>query len=65
MQTADGANAAQEAGDGDIGDGTRGTFRVRLSFTPQGGAGRLAAYEISMADGSRSNIVVIPLTIAQ
>jgi germination protein M len=47
------------------GSGTRGTFRVRLSFTPQGGAGRLVAYEISMADGSRINVVVIPLTFAQ
>jgi germination protein M len=47
------------------GSGTRGTFRVRLSFTPQGNAGRLVAYEISMAGGSRINVVVIPLTFAQ
>ena len=46
------------------GSGTRGTFRVRLSFASQQGAGLLEAYVVSAADGSRRNVAVIPLTFA-
>jgi len=47
------------------GSGTRGTFRVRLPFHPTSEAGRLVVYERSMADGSRINVVIIPLVFAR
>ena len=65
VQTADGAIVLKKRVTATSGTETRGTFRVRLSFTPQGGAGRLAAYEVSTADGSRRSVVIIPLTFAQ
>jgi germination protein M len=64
VQTPGGTKLVKQRVMATSGSGTRGTFRLRLSFTPQGGAGRLVAYETSMADGSRINVVVVPLTFA-
>ena len=47
------------------GSGTRGTFTARLTFGSQvTGAGSLVAYEVSMKDGSRVNVVTIPLVLS-
>ena len=65
VQTADGASVLKKRVAATPGSGKRGSFRVRLSFTPYGGDGRLAAYQASTADGSRRNVVIIPLTFAR
>ena len=47
------------------GSGTRGTFDVRVPFEAPNGVGRLVVYERSAADGSKTHIVEIPLTLAK
>ena len=47
------------------GSGTRGTFDTAFSFKADGGgAATLVAYEPSAADGSRTNVVEVPITLA-
>ena len=47
------------------GSGTRGTYSVKIPFEAPNGLGKLVVYEISAADGSRTNQVEIPLTLAK
>lgn len=47
------------------GSGTRGTFDTAFSFQADGGGpATLVAYEPSAADGSRTNVVEVPITLA-
>jgi hypothetical protein len=47
------------------GSGTRGTFDVRVPFEAPNGVARLVVYERSAADGSKTHVVEIPLTLAR
>jgi Immunoglobulin-like domain of bacterial spore germination len=47
------------------GSGTRGTFDFRVPFEAPNGVGRLVVYERSAADGSKTHVVEIPLTLAR
>ena len=47
------------------GSGTRGTFDFRIPFEAPNGLGKLVVYERSAADGSKTHIVEIPLTLAR
>jgi hypothetical protein len=47
------------------GSGTRGTFDFTIPFEASNGLGKLVVYERSAADGSRTNVVEIPLTLAR
>lgn len=47
------------------GTGTRGTFSVSLRFQAPAGAATLVSYEESMKDGSRINVVEIPIRISR
>src|SRR4051812_40567077 len=47
------------------GSGTRGTYDVKIPFEAPNGVGKLVVYEISAADGSKTNVVEIPLTLAR
>ena len=47
------------------GSGTRGTFDVRIPFEAPNGVARLVVYERSAADGSKTHIVEIPLSLAK
>ena len=47
------------------GSGTRGTFDVRIPFEAPNGIARLVVYERSAADGSKTNVVEIPLALAK
>jgi germination protein M len=42
----------------------RGTFREEIAYSTSARAGVLTVYEVSMADGSRMNVVRIPVTFA-
>lgn len=46
------------------GTGTRGTFSVNIRFEAPAGPATLVSYEESMKDGSRINVVEIPLQIS-
>ena len=47
------------------GSGTRGTFDVRIPFEAPNGVARLVVYERSAADGSKTNVVEIPLSVVK
>jgi immunoglobulin-like protein involved in spore germination len=47
------------------GSGTRGTFDITLPFEAPNGLGKLIVYERSAADGSKTHVVEIPLTLAR
>ena len=47
------------------GTGTRGTYDVTIPFEAPNGLGKLEVYERSAADGSKTNVVEIPLTLAK
>ncbi len=47
------------------GSGTRGAFDVRIPFEAPNGVARLVVYERSAADGSKTHIVEIPLSLAK
>jgi hypothetical protein len=47
------------------GSGTRGTFDFRVPFEAPNGVGRLVVYERSAADGSKTHVVEIPLSLAK
>ena len=47
------------------GSGTRGTFDFRIPFEAPNGLGKLVVYERSAADGSKTHVVEIPLTLAK
>jgi immunoglobulin-like protein involved in spore germination len=47
------------------GSGTRGTFDFTVPFEAPSGLGKLVVYERSAADGSKTHIVEIPLTLAR
>jgi hypothetical protein len=47
------------------GSGTRGTFDFRIPFEAPNGIGKLVVYERSAADGSKTHVVEIPLTLAK
>jgi hypothetical protein len=47
------------------GSGTRGTFDFRVPFEAPNGVGRLVVYERSAADGSKTHVVEIPLTLGR
>jgi Immunoglobulin-like domain of bacterial spore germination len=47
------------------GSGTRGTFDFRVPFEAPNGVARLVVYERSAADGSKTHIVEIPLTLGR
>jgi hypothetical protein len=47
------------------GSGTRGTFDFRIPFEAPKGIGKLVVYERSAADGSKTHVVEIPLTLAK
>ena len=47
------------------GSGTRGTYDVTIPFEAPNGLGTLEVYERSAADGSKTNVVEIPLTLAK
>ena len=47
------------------GSGTRGTFDFTIPFDAPNGLGKLVVYERSAADGSKTHVVEIPLTLAR
>jgi hypothetical protein len=47
------------------GSGTRGTFDFTIPFEAPDGIGKLVVYERSAADGSKTHVVEIPLTLAR
>lgn len=47
------------------GSGTRGTFDVRIPFEAPNGVDKLVVYERSAADGSKTHVVEIPLSLAK
>jgi hypothetical protein len=47
------------------GSGTRGTFDFTIPFEAPNGLGNLVVYERSAADGSKTHVVEIPLTLAR
>ena len=47
------------------GSGTRGTFDVRVPFEAPNGIAKLVVYERSAADGSKTHVVEIPLSLAK
>jgi hypothetical protein len=47
------------------GSGTRGTFDFTIPFEAPNGLGKLVVYERSAADGSKTHVVEIPLTLAR
>jgi hypothetical protein len=47
------------------GSGTRGTFDLTVPFEAPSGLGKLVVYERSAADGSKTHVVEIPLTLAK
>jgi hypothetical protein len=47
------------------GSGTRGTYDVRIPFEAPNGVARLVVYEISAADGSKTHMVEIPISLAK
>jgi len=47
------------------GSGTRGTFDFRVPFEAPNGVARLVVYERSAADGSKTHIVEIPISLAK
>jgi hypothetical protein len=47
------------------GSGTRGTFAFTIPFEAPNGLGKLIVYERSAADGSKTHVVEIPLTLAR
>jgi hypothetical protein len=47
------------------GSGTRGTFDFRIPFEAPKGIGKLVVYERSAANGSKTHVVEIPLTLAK
>jgi Immunoglobulin-like domain of bacterial spore germination len=47
------------------GSGTRGTFDFTIPFEAPNGLGNLVVFERSAADGSRTHVVEIPLTLAR
>jgi germination protein M len=47
------------------GSGTRGTFDFTIPFEAPDGLGNLVVYERSAADGSKTHVVEIPLTLAK
>ncbi len=47
------------------GSGTRGTFSVAIPYPPgSAGAATLSIYEVSAKDGSRINVVAVPLQLS-
>lgn len=60
---ADGKLLASKTVTASSGSGTRGTFSVGLRFQASAGPATLVSFEESMKDGSRINIVEIPLQI--
>ena len=61
---AKGKRLAAKAVTASSGTGTRGTFSVSLRFNAPAGAATLVSYENSARDGSRIDVVRIPLRIA-
>ena len=60
----DGRIVAQEQVTASSGSGTRGTFRKTVDFdVDRAGNGALIVFELSAKDGSRTNLVEIPLLI--
>ena len=47
------------------GSGTRGTFDFKVPFEAPDGVGRLVVYELSAADGSKTHVVEIPISLAK
>ena len=47
------------------GSGTRGTFDFKVPFEAPNGVARLVVYERSAADGSKTHIVEIPLSLSK
>jgi immunoglobulin-like protein involved in spore germination len=47
------------------GSGTRGTFDFTIPFEAPNGLGNLVVFERSAADGSKTHVVEIPLTLAR
>jgi hypothetical protein len=47
------------------GTGTRGTYDVTIPFEAPNGLGKLEVYERSAADGSKTHVVEIPLSLAK
>jgi germination protein M len=47
------------------GSGTRGTFDFTIPFEAPNGLGKLVVFERSAADGSKTHVVEIPLTLAR
>ncbi len=47
------------------GSGTRGTFDVTIPFDAPDGLGKLVVFERSAADGTKTNVVEIPLALAK
>jgi len=47
------------------GSGTRGTFDFKVPFEAPNGVARLVVYERSAADGSKTHVVEIPISLAK
>ncbi len=65
VRTAAGKIVAESHEQATSGSGTRGTFRFSLPFATTSRAGALVVYEVSAEDGSRVNVVAIPLVFGK
>ena len=62
---ADGRVLAKTRVQASSGTGTRGRFAVTLRFSPAASEGKLVAFALSPKDGSRIDVVTIPVRFAR
>ena len=65
IQAGDGTVLAKQQVTASSGTGTRGTFGVEVPYPITDGPGKLVAYTLSAKDGSKTDIVVVPVTLAK
>jgi spore germination protein GerM len=65
LQAADGTVLAKHQITASSGSGTRGTFGLMLPYPITAGPGRVVAYTLSAKDGSKTDMVVVPVTLVK
>ena len=65
VRSADATVLAKQMVTASSGSGTRGTFSVELPYPITAGPGTVVAYTLSAKDGSQTDTVVVPVTLAK
>ena len=65
IQAADGTVLAKQKVTASSGTGTRGTFSAEVPYPITEAPGKVVAYTLSPKDGAKTDMVVVPVTLAK